>query len=250
MLRLGFLFRCKGRGGVVKRQFESVALLTLSLAVACGASCTKTVQYCPLEEGRTWVYQFSGTTKDPGKLEPMGRGTMTNLAPRELRGKSMTVQKWELALRSPSMSTFETIFTFMGDDGKCTYLFGNQELADREPQIFKSPLCLIKYPVQVGRAWEQKGHGSSVIESIDDVVTVPAGTFRGCIRIKTTSVTTDGTPYITKQDCTWYAPGVGWIKSVMKEWHEEEGSVTAPVETVFQLESFETNGGGPAAFGR
>jgi hypothetical protein len=234
---------------VVSRQFQSVALLTLSLAVACVASCTKTVHYCPLEEGRTWVYQFSGTLKDHGKLEPIGRGAMTNLAPRELRGKSMTVQKWELALRSPSMSRFETIFTFIGEDGECTYLFGAQELADVEPRIFRAPLCLIKHPIQVGTAWEQKGRGSSVIESTDDVVTVPAGTFRRCIRIKTTSVTTDGITYITMQDCTWYAPEVGWIKSVLKEWEEEDGAVTVPVETVFQLESFKREGDGPVTLG-
>jgi hypothetical protein len=207
-------------------------------------ACTRAVEtYCPLEEGRTWVYQFSGTVEEPGNLEPFGRGSMTNLAPGELRGRKMMVRKWELAFKSPTAGMFETMLTFVGEDGECIYMFGRQARIDAEPEIFTRPYCLIKRPVRVGTAWEIEGYGRSVIESIDDVVRVPAGTFKGCVRIKTTP-TADGHTGIRREDQTWYAPGIGWVKSMLKEWNGKAGSVTAATYTLLQLESFKRNGDG------
>jgi len=87
-------------------------------------------------------------------------------------------------------------FQFFIEDGSGIYQFAVQSPFDPEPKVCESPLYLIKFPVKAGTSWEGRGEtflttitGKSVnlkctIESIDDVVTVPAGIFKNCLRIK------------------------------------------------------------------
>jgi hypothetical protein len=179
------------------------------------------------------VYQFSGTTETAGQIESLGKGIMTNLAPREVRGKTVTAQKWELQVGGFSGA----VVTFVGEDDSGIYILGTQDLEGMELQIFRPPQYLIKNPLRVGTAWEREGQGSSVIESADEVVTVPAGTFKRCVRIKTVNITDDDAS-ARLEDYAWYAPRVGWVKSVMREWHRGEDPAARCIETVFQLESF------------
>ncbi len=63
------------------------------------------------------------------------------------------------------------------------------------------------------------------------------GTFKRCVRIKTVNITDDDAS-VRLEGCAWYAPRVGWIKSVMREWNRGEDTAARCIETVFQLESF------------
>ncbi|MEA3458526.1 MAG: hypothetical protein U9R21_07610, partial [Candidatus Thermoplasmatota archaeon] len=86
-----------------------------------------------------------------------------------------------------------------------------------------------KTPYFAGRTWEDEGKTiffareisvttTVTIEKIDDVVTIPAGTFENCLRVKSHSnvQNTEGV-IIKKEHYAWYAPGLGFIKSIYKE---------------------------------
>jgi hypothetical protein len=73
---------------------------------------------------------------------------------------------------------------------------GYQKIDDIEPTVYVQPSYVLKYPLKPGTSWaditstaylEQKVEDIQIIgkiEAIDDIVTVPAGTFENCIRIK------------------------------------------------------------------
>lgn len=88
----------------------------------------------------------------------------------------------------------------------------------------------LRYPLLAGATWTntQVVHGltekvsvpaTCVIETMDDVVTVPAGTFERCMRLKVSfrgKVTLGAygaNPEVTVEYYAWYAPGIGEVKS-------------------------------------
>ncbi len=142
---------------------------------------------------------------------------VTNFATRELKGKKVTPVKTDIDNQS--------YFSFIADSAEGIYHFATQQPGDIKPKINASPIFSIKYPIKVGTSWDSKAATSmlhqnvpivvkSVIESIDDVVTVPAGTFKGCMKIKGIGKTNLGTVIINFESYSWNAPGVGNIKAI------------------------------------
>jgi len=99
----------------------------------------------------------------------------------------------------------------------------------------------------------------STIESIDEVVTVPAGTFKECLKIKSvglgeeTFVEEDSDQLFPKdflkekikvevEYYNWFAPNVGLIKAIYKEKKTSSGALDITlsdfVELIMQLETF------------
>ena len=92
----------------------------------------------------------------------------------------------------------------------------------------------------------------STIESINEVVTVPAGTFKGCLKIKTIGFAEKviGTEWLPEEKVRidrewykWFAPGIGLIKVIFKEkktWIKGIASPPVPEfrEMTVQLEIF------------
>jgi hypothetical protein len=115
----------------------------------------------------------------------------------------------------------------------------------------KTPNYIIRYPIKIGTSWEVKARSKllnnapgilkKTIEAIDDTVTVPAGTFKNCLRIKGEGVIRKeelGNEIIVNiEEYEWYAPGVGLIKYIGKE--KGSGRFLTPdyEEIVAQLES-------------
>ena len=123
---------------------------------------------------------------------------------------------------------------------------------------------LIKYPLKIGTYWYSKKETSlasplsynkdvvlkNTIEALNDVVTVPAGTFRNCIKIKGEGILETGQLFggpvsIEVEVYTWYAPGFYVIKGIHRERIKrgELGWLTGPeypsIEIIYELESFE-----------
>jgi hypothetical protein len=78
------------------------------------------------------------------------------------------------------------------------------------------PRQLLKNPLVAGAKWTWKGKGMTGDDVLEintvagtDVVTTPAGRFRA---MKVVSKVTDGDAAVTK--ATWYAPGVGLVKTL------------------------------------
>lgn len=72
---------------------------------------------------------------------------------------------------------------------------------------------------------------TSTIETLDDVVTVPAGTFQHCVRVRSTGENQDG----ALEDLNWYAPNIGLIKFVRQE---RNSRTHEAVEVNTQLRSY------------
>ncbi len=74
--------------------------------------------------------------------------------------------------------------------------------------VFLGRELLLPLPLEAGRTWE-RGPESFRVDSLDAVQTVPAGTFRGCLRVVYLIAGGDG-----GAGERLYAPGVGLIKDL------------------------------------
>lgn len=198
--------------------------------------------YIPLDEGRTWAYQFSiGNFLGIKGNEKM---VMANFAKRELESRKVTPQKIDIGER--------TGFLFLAQDEQGIYEYAEQEPGEFKPKIKDSPAYLIKAPIKAGAGWDEQYTTESlqqdlslpvkaVIESLDEVVTVPAGTFEQCLKVAKTGRTQRdkgiwGKEEVSVEQYTWYAPGVGLVQSVIKE----KGStiMVGAAQEMMQLASF------------
>ena len=222
--------------------------------------------YFPLDEGKRWEYQVYVKEKNYLGFESKRsiKQVITNFTQRELRGKKVTPQKKEN--KEIPWGAIYTIFKFIAEDKNGIYQFAQQRPEDVEPKIFHDHNYIIKYPVKVGNSWQEIETSpleprifipiKSTIESIDEVVTVPAGTFKECLKIKSTGfaekVLEDRekgciTPKkenvrIEKEYYTWFAPHVGRIKMIFKakKTCSDGGFPKLPafIEMTIQLETF------------
>jgi ribosomal protein L40E len=194
--------------------------------------------YYPLDEGRKWIYQMRCIKGPESKT---AKAMITNLTFRKLEGKIVIPQKCEFLEGGPK---YEYFLTFVTKDTQGIYEFATQSSKDVSPKILKTPNYIIKYPIKIGTSWEVEAWNAPeilkmTIEAIDDVVTVPAGTFKNCLRIKGEGVIKEFGNEIIVNIEEWYVPGVGRIKYIRKE--KGSGGFLTPdyVECVVQLESFE-----------
>lgn len=201
---------------------KSFHLLALSFALpffAAGCGQQETSLY-PLAPGLSWEYQISAKKMLGGGQAAM---TVTNLPPRQLGGRDVVPQKMEALGRSA--------FTFIAQDNTGIYEHASQE--DGEPEIKKTPVYLLKYPVQVGTSWDDASKTEllqekipvtikSTIESVTEAVTVPAGTFNNCVKVRGVgkakkSMGLFGVAKIDVESATWMCPGIGVVKSFKEE---------------------------------
>jgi hypothetical protein len=217
--------------------------------------------YFPLDEGRRWEYQF--LLKKGGGLytglesEISGEEIITNFPQRELEGKRVTPQQVNYILWGSS----RTIFWFYIEDQSGVYEFAHQKAGQIEPEIAYD--IIIKYPIKIGNSWQETETSAfkpeisvpveSTIESINEIVTVPAGNFEDCLKIKTIGFAEKVTGEwlgeeervrIDIESYKWFAPGIGEIKMIFKEKKTRTGGIisfTLPPEfreVTIQLETF------------
>lgn len=84
--------------------------------------------------------------------------------------------------------------------------FGTETLLEKENKygLFYAELKVLAYPVKKGKEWSA-GPYAFKIESVDQTVTIPAGTFKNVVEVKTTEKGVKG--YTT----SYFAKGVGQI---------------------------------------
>jgi hypothetical protein len=187
----------------IRQSFLVALFLFLTPLAATAADAS---DYYPLAQGLTWQYEVRvtefGETRDPQEV------AITNLAPQTLNGEQVSPR---LVQSVPRI----TFFVANHEDGIC--LLAAQPSNRREPEVLDTPDYFIKEPLEVGTTWMYKDV-TMTIEAINESVTVPAGTFEGCLRIKRTG-TMEGKfmgPWNTSVEMDgfeWYAPAAGLIKS-------------------------------------
>lgn len=116
----------------------------------------------------------------------------------------------------------------------------------------------------MGNSWQETGTSSldsrisfpikSTIESIDEVVIVPAGTFKECLKIKSVGLAEKvfgeeqvwppkENVKVERERYEWFAPDVGSIKMIFREKKTRSGGATGltlsdSIEIIMQLETF------------
>ncbi len=219
-----------GKGGTAPTAARrNRARLALAALVALLGGCRENeVSYFPLDDGWTWGYRVTIDTPGTGKIER--RSYVSNLAP-QILGNATTVPR---------------IF----HDGRVYYYAeqpdGVRRLEHGGPGEAAAPAppgrYVLKRPIEVGTKWRQRNrtyllrkHFFSdetvpvglefdyVIEKTDDVVTVPAGTFTRCVRLRGGGTTMYelspliGNVRVEVETLEWFAPGVGLVKMVRRE---------------------------------
>jgi len=152
--------------------------------------------YFPLAVGNEWVYEIKLYVDD--SLESTDTLTMTITEIQQWNG--MTVYK----------ESFINYYVYFEDELRIYLGF---------PSDTSIYFVLLKEPLQEGNSWyfiSGLTDPSNIIE-IEDVdinVSVPAGTFDNCIKVRL--------PFITPADWVWfYALEVGLVKQVLKSTEEE-----------------------------
>jgi hypothetical protein len=204
---------------LMKRKHSTLALSVVILAFT--ASCQqKAEDYYPLKEGQVRTYRAKA--KGPQGVVS-GELTITNMAPRKLNGTLVTPQRIDGEGKGG--------FSFIAVDKTGLYEIGSQSPEDMEPKLLQSPSYTIKLPIQVGGQWQGTDEVGSdggflqaipvtvkcTIEKLDDLVTVPAGTFKAlkvtCRGSGRKEMQWQGMCDGITENHLWYASGVGVVKS-------------------------------------
>jgi hypothetical protein len=105
---------------------------------------------------------------------------------------------------------------------------------DPVPKVLDEDEWEFAFPLKEGNSWPEKQKSVmfteripytdiNVIEKMNDEISVPAGTFKNCMMIKSyfkgkvNLGSYGGEPEINIECYRWYAPGVGQIKYILKE---------------------------------
>jgi len=184
-------------------------------------------RYYPLDEGRTWTYRTTITHLDGTSREI--KNTRKALAPRILGGQRVVPVVF---------STGYTRYMSADETGIC--LYATQRKQDNSPTVLTPQPCGFKYPIKINASWASYTHSYGLpvrvpitlkltVLSLEEVVTVPAGTFMECIKIDYTGETTvsERGPYVgarvTMGGSDWQCPDVGFVKSRMWYAIEQKG---------------------------
>jgi len=238
----------------------ALGLVLLAAGVGWGADLET---YFPVKEGFRWEYQVLKTEDLKGLGDESFNEDfvyiVTNFAPRPLKERQVFPKKGEFAGGSGEKTTI----SFFVVDKESVYEWAEQGAKDPEPKFYEFPLYYLKAPLTAGAAWEVRTYAdldetvkitqTAVIDSISDTITVPAGNFAGCIKVRaagtTTTTLTDlpgtdkGTEteaVVSTEELSWFAPNVGLVRNIAKEaWKRKaDGAVLATREMVMNLKSY------------
>jgi hypothetical protein len=187
--------------------------------------------YFPLKPGLTWTYKII-SDKHPTKTI-----SITNMPSREINNLKLTPRKTEAG----GGSTYYLI----GSDDKGIYRYGEQKSEKSEPIIDDPRDYYIKTPVSLGTTWDTKakfgGEDLTInltIESLNDSMTVPAGSYQDCLKIKHTSGAQKNGSGLSVEAYEWYAPNVGLVKSLVTIKKFDHKQLKESEHLNYQLESF------------
>jgi len=189
-------------------------------------------RYYPLKPKLTWTYKVTSEKITNGKI------VITNLPAKEIKGVTVTPRKWEMGGQSK--------FTLMAVDSMGIYRYGEQPSETAEPVLTTPKAYSLKDPVATGTTWDitSKLGGDELtinltVESITEDVTVLAGKYKDCARIKHSGGSKKDGASISLEAYEWYAPEVGLVKSIATITVVEKGGAKKAEHLNYQLESFQ-----------
>ncbi|MFZ0932345.1 MAG: hypothetical protein WAN11_27345 [Syntrophobacteraceae bacterium] len=228
----------------MKKAFYFVAFVSLSVSLII-AGYAAGGEYTVSREGFTKVFRVylkQGNETKERRIEGVV-GPKTNL-------NGILVDTMIVTMSKPAgESVSGKEFSLENDQG--VKKVASQGPRDKSPKMMEHGEWELKYPLAAGTTWtsieavqplKEKLFVpfTCVIETMDDVVTVPAGTFERCMRVrksfsgKVNPGSYGGNPEVTVERFLWYAPFIGQIKgsSVTKCSNTELGGGEGYVELI------------------
>jgi len=214
---------------------RAAIFLLFALLYGCDSDIPST-EYYPLQSGVTWEYRV-----------------MTNLAGKEDIRSYRVENRGEVALSNEYSDeivkirhTSDGTDYYILQDDTGSYRIAERSIIEYEPRFEPERVRILPSleDIEVGRTWaivtkpyalhrtsssslpdpsEQSLNMLFDIKSLNDEVTVPAGTFENCLRVEGSAIVSLYTdPRIGYQDIEisqieWYAPGVGLVKFIRDE---------------------------------
>ncbi len=171
--------------------------------------------YFPLQEGQSLEYEVK-RSKDGAVVEQV-KEKVTNLAEQTLEGKRVVPRKYDIGGK--------TFLAFFNRDTEGIMFMATKGEKDAKPNLLPHPFYYIKNPLEVGASWGKGDGPKGRIDSVSETVTVPAGTFRKCVKVK---ITYPGSMPMS-EGTLWFAEKVGIVKStyVYKNAMKEEFQLLA-----------------------
>ena len=189
--------------------------------------------YLPLTEGIVWEFQHKFLDLKTKDQIGVAKSIKENLAPVELKGTRVIPQIF--SFYQPATVLKQKTKSFITEDSSGFYVFANESLKDKEPKILAEKFYLLRFPLTKGSSWKQQSEGlllHNTIESTDETVKVPAGTFINCLLVKKLYFHQKDSDKPVQEALFWFAPDVDNIKVVIKNQPENK-------EIVQELISFQ-----------
>lgn len=169
-----------------------------------------------------------------------------NLPERQLNGEKVIPQQVDM--------DGNITLTFIVNDKTGIYEYARQGSGEAGPKIHSVPEYYLKEPLKPGAGWRIESKTSLLkvqdninleykILSLSEDITVPAGTFNNCIRIKASgnkskyAFTLNRRVQIKSERHIWYAPEVGIVKLIYRADSEDLQFGSGSIE--MQLVSYE-----------
>jgi hypothetical protein len=230
------------------------AWIVAAMCVTLGFSACDdgTPDYFPLESGTVWIYRQTVVIENHGNSG--GRKTQklvaaaTDLPPRRNGDENL----------NPRIFADGRMLYFEKASDGVVLVGARRAFEDTIEPI--APRYVIKRPIEEGTTWQEnlesqilqrsflgtfgtiskpvevEGEMRFKIESLDDTVRVPVGTFHRCLRVHGTGEASlqwgepFGTLQVTVTTTEWFAPSVGLVKRVREESTGRNGPLGARLE--------------------
>lgn len=209
------------------RPYHLLMLVLLGFFGACGRP---TNAYFPLEEGLRWQYDIHVMTMDGPQRK---KYLVSNLPPARHEGQTLNVR-----------ASADGRYVYYRVEPAGVVRIG-ESAPDSPLRLYTTPRLVLPARIDEPISWTDTEFTVTLehtgppehslnritvpvimnyrIEATDAEVTVPAGTFRNCVRIRGVGTTSKNVGFyvgqtdIRVENTEWYAPGVGLVKAVREE---------------------------------
>ena len=213
-----------------KYKNKNISILNYFSVLLCTVICIscskKEYSYFPLNSGLKWHYNVSLTTRDGLERQ---KYILHNIGTDELNGVTVFLRK--------SLDG-KVLYYSISDDG--IYYLGSLDSRAISSKFYADKRLVIPKPFTIDTKWEQITYTKLLkktgppqrteykiiaevpleikIESLEDTVTVRAGKFNNCMKIKMTGSAYKeagnyvGLTLVNVVQTNWYSPGVGLVK--------------------------------------
>jgi len=162
-------------------------------------------KYFPLSEGMIHQYETISIDNN-GNIKKRITSLSTIMAKRKVNNIiAIPVKKVNNIETSLLLKSF---IYYLAKDDKGVFMIAIQNETDTEPKIYSKKQYFLLYPLKSGIKYNDDDQ-EIIIESIDDIITVQAGTFVKCIKISAHAKNNKSTW------TRWFAPNIGLVKLIV-----------------------------------